>query len=701
VASKSQVTLTFAGDAAKLKKVFDDVEKRSGIFGSKMGKVGAAAAVGVTALVAGAATAGKKLFELGSSFDAASDMIVAGTGASGDALKGLEKSFDNVLVSGPHSMENTATAIADLNTALGLTGKPLEKLSSQFLDLGRVSKEEVGGQIQSLTRVFGDWGVAVEDQALTMDKLWQVSQSTGIGVSELGDQLVKTGAPMRQLGFSIDETAALMGKWNKEGVNSEVVFSGLRQGISKMARAGLDVPTAFRGAVEAIKGAETASEATTLAIETFGSRAGPDLAAAIREGRFEIDDLVADMANAEGSIARTADETASFGEKWQEFKNKLSVAFKPAAIAVFDAMGKALDYIGPILTDKVVPAVQSFFSTLQNGESTAGGAIQKIGDTAREWFPKIVEFGRKVVDFIRQDFIPAAVRVWETIQEVWSKIGPDVKRIFGQVVSVIKTATDLVLQVIRTVTTIVRAIWDRWGSEITALAKAAWTLISGTITGALNIIEGIFRTVTALLRGDWSAAWEGIKQITRGATTIIRSVISTAFQIIRTLTSAAWSAIKSTITRSIDQAKDFVRRAINSIISFFRGIPGRVASALSGLASKVTKPFRDAYNGAKKWLDKIPGVGSVKSVASGIKSRIPFLHSGGVYKAPTGQSEGLAVLRSGETVVTPEQRDKGMLGGGPTMIVIDSGGSQMDDLIVQIIRKSIRNRGGTVQEVLG
>jgi hypothetical protein len=35
---------------------------------------------------------------------------------------------------------------------------------------------------------------------------------------------------------------------------------------------------------------------------------------------------------------------------------------------------------------------------------------------------------------------------------------------------------------------------------------------------------------------------------------------------------------------------------------------------------------------------------------------IPHLHEGGVFEATYGSEEGLALLRSGELVVTPEQR---------------------------------------------
>jgi cell wall-associated NlpC family hydrolase len=60
--------------------------------------------------------------------------------------------------------------------------------------------------------------------------------------------------------------------------------------------------------------------------------------------------------------------------------------------------------------------------------------------------------------------------------------------------------------------------------------------------------------------------------------------------------------------------------------------------------------------------------------------------------------DGLAYLHRGERV-TPAAQNRGL--GSPLVIEIRSGGSQMDDLLVQILRKAVQTRGGDVQVVLG
>lgn len=70
-----------------------------------------------------------------------------------------------------------------------------------------------------------------------------------------------------------------------------------------------------------------------------------------------------------------------------------------------------------------------------------------------------------------------------------------------------------------------------------------------------------------------------------------------------------------------------------------------------------------------------------------------FLHRGEIV-VPPGPSER---IRRGEAALG----SGGGAGGGVVRLEIHSGGSRLDDLLVEVLRKSIRSRGGDVQVVLG
>jgi len=257
--------------------------------------------------------------------------IRTGTGKTGTALKGLEKDFRTVFSKVPESSKQVSMAIADLNTRLGLSGKPLQDLATQTLELSRITKSDLGPTIRNTTRVFGDWGVANKDAGKTLDLLFKTSQQTGIGVDALSTKLVQFGAPLRALGFDLKKSAALMGKWEKEGVNMEAIFSGMKMGLGKlMGKFGVkDLGGAFEYLSKQMKEAKTDAEAGAIAFEMFGSRAAVDMAMAVREGRFEVSAFLKELEASPETIKKAAEASLTFSQRLKILRNNAALALEP------------------------------------------------------------------------------------------------------------------------------------------------------------------------------------------------------------------------------------------------------------------------------------------------------------------------------------------------------------------------------------
>ncbi|GIP25472.1 hypothetical protein J23TS9_06020 [Paenibacillus sp. J23TS9] len=278
-------------------------------------------------------------------------IIKTGTGAAGKDLDGLMSSYHNLGSVVPDNLKDVATALSDFNTRTGATGKVLEDLSGKALSLTAIASADLGGAIEKSTRMFGDWSIPLEKGGETLDKLYIASQSTGIGVEELAEKMTTFGGPLRQMGFDFETSMALMGKWEKEGVNAELVLGSLRIALGKMAKVGVkDTNKALNIVIDKIKKAKTTGEATALAMQAFGSKAGPDMAAAVREGRFELGKLAEDLRNAKGAIDKDFADTETLDDKIQTIKNKFLVAAEPLGKAAADAIGGVLASAGTELT---------------------------------------------------------------------------------------------------------------------------------------------------------------------------------------------------------------------------------------------------------------------------------------------------------------------------------------------------------------
>lgn len=346
---------------------------------------GVAVAAGLTAgfVAVGAAMVGLgvKAYQLGDSFDSMWDKIRIGTGATGERLEGLQNTARNVASNVASDFDNIGTAIAGLNARTGQTGDGLEALASNVLNLTRLTGEGLNETIRGSTRLFGDWGIAAEDQVGALDKLFRAHQVTGIEVSKLMDLMVQFGGPLRLLGFSFDEAAATMSKWEREGVNLELVMGGLKVGVADMARAGVPLREGLEGLIQTIRDAEDPTDALSIAMEVFGSRAGPDMAAAIREGRFELGTLIDDIEDSDGAIAASTADTEDAAEKWQKALNNIALAFEPVGEATLTMATEIAEQLGPAiqwLTTDVLPAGGAALHAFGDAAGWAGGKLGEL-----------------------------------------------------------------------------------------------------------------------------------------------------------------------------------------------------------------------------------------------------------------------------------------------------------------------------------
>ncbi len=361
--AKKKMVYAFGADLTELEKGLKQINTKINKLTNTMRKNGRAMTTAFTVpLSAIGAAATKSALDV----DRAMSSIARGTGATGAALKGLQTEWKSLAGSVSQNFETSAKVLADYNTRLGLTGKALKDLSKQALDAGRMLGEDVNAVVKESAKAMQDWGVPAEEMTGYMDKIFLASQSTGVGMAELSGNMYKYGSALRQMGFSTNDTIATLAQFDKQGVNTELVMGSLRIALGKLAKAGVtDAAEGFRILTDQIKNAANPTEATRKAIELFGSRAGPDMAAAIREGRFEIGELSAALMESKGAIERNSAATKTFGDRWLETKNQVGIAIAP--------IGKQLLN----LADSVMPSVKAQAEKL-------GTAIENMSEDSRK-----------------------------------------------------------------------------------------------------------------------------------------------------------------------------------------------------------------------------------------------------------------------------------------------------------------------------
>lgn len=337
---------------------------KSGI-GAVEGVAGALAAAGITAKVSEIAQA---VYDLANAFSEAESTVVKATGASGEALDGLTMSMMNAYAASKSAnLDDTAGAIGEINTRMALTGEELTTVTGHFLDFSEITGTDVVGSVQSVTKIMNKWGVEGSEVESVLDKLAYAGQISGISVSSLSDVVTNSSATFQTLGMDLDNAISLLAALELYGTNSTTTVTGLRTAVNNFSKDGLDAEEALQSVIEQIANMEDASEATALAVDTFGSRAGQELAGAIRSGAISVDSLSNSLEVAEGTLSSTAKQAQTLEQKWTQASNNISTAFTTAVQPTLDGISGGL------------AGVANGFGTFLNEHPAVTKAITAIG----------------------------------------------------------------------------------------------------------------------------------------------------------------------------------------------------------------------------------------------------------------------------------------------------------------------------------
>jgi hypothetical protein len=333
--------------------------------------VGKLAGVGIAGALGAAALA---LVKLGGTYDEATNTIRANTGLTGDALAGLEDDFKAVYSKSSAGMDVVSAAVSGLYQRLQITGKPLRDMTIQFVRLSRLTKTDVAENVRLGTRLFGDWSIASKDQAGALDLVFRATQQSGIGLQDLMQTVVEFGAPLRNMGFEFGDSVAMLAKWEKEGVNTSTVLTGMKFALKTFAKAGLDPQRALEKLIPKMRDMRDEQKAMDLGMKTFGLRAGPDMVAAIREGRFEYADFAKAIKNGHDTITQAAKDTATWKSKLTVLGHQIMNGVEPAASWLVNALTDLA--AGFMALD---PATRTFTLGLAAATLAAGPVIGVVG----------------------------------------------------------------------------------------------------------------------------------------------------------------------------------------------------------------------------------------------------------------------------------------------------------------------------------
>lgn len=551
------------------------------------------AAAGFTALAGGAVVAGKALFDMGSQFDDAYDSIRVGTGASGQAFDDLKESMRNVATESigvGSDMGAIGGTLADLNTRLGLTGEPLEKMTSQFLQLQNLG---VDADINEVSKAMSGFGVEAKDMPDALDELFQISQATGLTITELSNSAVKAGPSLRGFGFSMADSAALVGQMDKAGLDADKTLQSMQRALAEFAAEGRDAPEALKetiGSIEDFINAGDEAAAIDMASGIFGTRGAAQFVDAVKTGTLSVEDFMGATGATSDTIGDLAAETADFGEKWDQFKNQILVALEPVATELYKSLGPALDVVAKKfaslakwLTDSLIPAFKNFGEWVQKNSDWLTPLGVALGTFAGSMTAAVV-----------------AVKAWNGAMSLYktvTKLATAETKLFNKALK-----ANVIFLVISAIAALVAGL--TWFFTKTETGKELWSQFMDVLKSGWDAVKDKMSGFFDWAKGLWDSAVEKFGEAREAMSPIIETIQEIAQVIIEKVISAftwwaetvfsVFTAVWGKIFEFLGYVKDNFWPVMQSVFTMLGELLTSVWDGLSWAWDNIVRPVFQA-----------------------------------------------------------------------------------------------------------
>ena len=546
-----------------------------------------------------------------------------------------------------------------------------------------------------------DWGKA------SVDKFTQVATETAKlqritgGTAQEMSRLRFAGT---QVGLTSDQLSAGFIKFSKAGLGPAAKDLAA-MGISFRDSAGHAKPLedSLKAVADKFHDMPGGAERTAMATKLFG-RAGADLLPILAKGGDAIDayGLKADRLG-----LTLGEDGVKQAKKYRMEQRDLTAAMDGLKVTVGGALMPVMTglvgfmsttaqpvfrSIGSIFKDHIVPAARMLWEKLEPVRDVIAGVAEKVRDFFKD-NPQAL-FG--AIAAVVGSVLVAAF--WALASAVLAAMSPII--LIGLAIAALvagfiwaynnlewfRDGVDTVVHAVSaTFGNLVGWVREHWES-IKSIIVGVWNGIKQEIQGALQIVTGLFDFFRDLFTGHWSKLWDDVKQIFvglwnfvvgwfRGLPSLILGAVGDLGGVLvgagASLMHGLWNGIKSVASGALDIGRDIA----NGIIGFVNsGLIGSLNRGLDIVWRNI--PFT---SGNFPW--HLPP--------------IPKFHEGGIFN--TGQREGLALLRQGEGVFTPEQmRAMGPGSGGGITVNVTAGVGDPQAIgaqVVEVLRQYERSNG--------